>query len=169
MYINVAQLLKEPVGSTRSYKADEFIGEDCTNHVQGKVTLIHLGSSVLVQGSMTASARDICNRCLEPVDFWVTFDIEDEYFPTMDIVSGLPLPANPDVLTLDQNHVLDLNETLNQCMVLAMPMKVLCRPDCAGICTSCGHNLNKGACSCPSQINDPRWSKLVNLGKGKKV
>jgi uncharacterized protein len=169
MYINVAQLLKEPVGSTRSYEVDEFIGEDDTNHVQGKVTLIHTNRSVLVQGSMTASAKDICNRCLEPVDFRVTFDIEDEYFPSIDIISGAPLPVDPDNLTLDQNHVMDLNEALNQYMAMAMPMKVLCRPDCAGICPSCGRNLNKGSCSCPSQITDPRWSKLVNLGKGKKV
>jgi uncharacterized protein len=169
MYINVAQLLKEPVGSTRSYEVDEFIGEDDTNHVQGKVTLIHTNRSVLVQGSMTASAKDICNRCLEPVDFRVTFDIEDEYLPSIDIISGAPLPVDPGSFTLDQNHVMDLNEALNQYMAMAMPMKVLCRPDCAGICPSCGHNLNKGSCSCPSQITDPRWSKLVNLGKGKKV
>jgi uncharacterized protein len=166
MYINVAQLLKEPVGSTRSYKVDEFIGKEGTNHVQGQVTLIHTNCSVLVQGSMTASVRDICNRCLQPVDFSVTFNMEDEYFPSVDITSGLPMPTNPDRFTLDQNHVLDLSEALDQYMLAAMPMKVLCRPDCAGICPSCGHNLNEGSCSCPSSIKDPRWSKLVNLKKG---
>ena len=169
MYINIAQLLKEPVGSSRSYEVDEFIGEEGTNHVQGKVKLIHTNRSVLVQGSMTASATGICNRCLEPVDFTVTFGIEDEYFPSIDIVSGLPLPINSNNFTLDHNHVLDLSEALNQYMVLAMPMKVLCRPDCNGLCPSCGHNLNKGSCSCQSQIMDPRWSKLVKLGKGKKI
>lgn len=163
MYINVAQLLKEPVGSTRSYNVDEFIGEKDTDHVQGKVTLLHTNRSVLVQGSMTASVKGICNRCLKPVDFSVSFKLEDEYFPSIDIVSGLSLPANPDGFTLDQNHVLDLSEALNQYMLISMPMKLLCRPDCAGLCPSCGHNLNKGSCSCPSAIEDPRWSKLVNL------
>jgi uncharacterized protein len=168
MYINVAQLLKEPVGSTRSYEVDEFIGEEGSNHVQGKVTLTHTNRSVLVQGSMTASATDICDRCLEPVDFAVTFNLQDEYFPCIDIVSGLPLPPNPDGFTLDQNHVLDLSEVLNQYMLSAMPMKVLCRPDCAGICPTCGHNLNvnEGSCSCPRQIKDPRLSKLANIMKG---
>jgi uncharacterized protein len=169
MYINVAQLLKEPVGSSRTYEVDEFIGKDGANHVQGKVRLIHTNRSVLVQGSMTASATDICSRCLEPVDFSLAFDIEDEYFPSIDIVSGLPLPVNPDSFTVDKNNILDLGEALNQYMAMALPMKVLCCPDCAGICPSCGRNLNKGSCSCPTQIKDPRWSKLVNLGRERKV
>jgi uncharacterized protein len=166
MYINVAQLLKEPVGSTRHYKVDEFIGEKGENHVQGEVTLTQTNRSVLVQGSMIATARDICNRCLESVDFSVTFDIEEQYFPTIDVVSGLPLPRNTDNYTIDENHILDLDEALNQYMSLAMPMKVLCRPDCAGICPSCGHNRNESSCKCRGQIKDPRWSKLVNLKKG---
>ena len=156
MYINVAQLLKEPVGSKRHYKVDEFIGAEGNNHVQGEVTLIHTNHSVLAQGSMTASVRDICSRCLEAVDFSVNFNIEDEYFPSIDIVSGLSLSTNPDSFTLDKNHVLDLSEALNQYMVSAMPMKLLCHPDCAGLCPSCGHNLNEGSCICPSQIKNPR-------------
>ena len=134
MYINVAQLLKEPVGSTRRYKVDELIGEEGTTHVQGEVILTHTNRSVLVQGTITAQCKDICTRCLEPADISLTFDVEDEYFPTIDILSGLPLPRNPDTLMLDENHVLDLSEVLEQYLVMSVPMKVLCHPDCAGIC-----------------------------------
>ena len=168
MYINVAQLLKEPVGSTRRYKVDELIGEEGTTHVQGEVILAHANRSVLVQGTIAAKCKDICTRCLEPADISVTFDVADEYFPTIDIVSGLPLPRNPDAFMLDESHVLDLTEALNQYLVMAMPMKVLCRSDCAGICPSCGQNLNTQSCSCTEQAPDPRWSKLVSLKKGRK-
>ena len=168
MYINVAQLLKEPVGSTRRYKVDELIGEEGTTHVQGEVILTHTNRSVLVQGTITAQCKDICTRCLEPADISLTFDVEDEYFPTIDILSGLPLPRNPDTLMLDENHVLDLSEVLEQYLVMSVPMKVLCHPDCAGICQSCGQNLNKGSCSCRQQVHDQCWSKLVNLKKGRK-
>jgi len=168
MYINVAQLLKEPIGSTRSYEVDEYIGEKGTTHVQGEVLLTHTNRSVLVQGTMTAHGKNTCSRCLEPADFSVSFTIADEYFPTIDIVSGLPLPRNPDAFMLDESHVLDLTEALNQYLVMAMPMKVLCRPDCAGICPSCGQNLNTQSCSCTEQAPDPRWSKLVSLKKGRK-
>jgi uncharacterized protein len=166
MYINVAQLLKEPVGSTRHYPVDEFIGEEGKNHVQGKVTLIQARSSILVRGSLIATAEGTCNRCLKPVDFSVSFDIEELFFPSIDIVSDSPLPQNPDNYTIDENHIIDLNEVLNQYMLMAMPMKVLCRPDCSGICPSCGHNRNEGSCRCTVKITDPRWSKLVNLKKG---
>ncbi len=168
MYINVAQLLKEPVGSTRHYKVDEFIGADDALHVQGEVTLTQTNRSVLVQGAMTAQGHGTCSRCLEPADISVTFNLEDEYFPSIDIVSGLPLPRNPDNLMLDESHVLDLNEALEQYLVGAMPMKVLCQPDCAGICPTCGQNLNQGSCSCTGQVRDSRWSKLVSLKKGRK-
>ena len=166
MYINVAQLLKEPVGSTRKYNVDEYIGEEGTTHVQGKVTVTHTNRSVLVQGTMNAHGSTICSRCLEPTEFSVTFTIEDEYFPSIDIVSGLPLPHNPDVYMLDESHVLDLTETLNQYLAMSMPMKMLCRPDCAGICPSCGQNLNIHICACSEHSTDPRWSKLVSLKKG---
>jgi uncharacterized protein len=166
MYINVAQLLKEPVGSTRKYKVDEFISEEGATHVQGEVTVMHTNRSVLVQGTMNAQGSNTCSRCLEPTEFSVTFRIEDEYFPSIDIVSGLPLPHNPDVFMLDESHVLDLTEALNQYMVMTMPMKVLCRPDCAGICPSCGQNLNIHSCSCSEHSTDQRWSKLVSLKKG---
>ena len=168
MYINVAQLLKEPVGSKRHYKVDELIGKEGTTHVQGEVTLTHTNRSVLVQGTMTGKGKDVCSRCLEPAELSLNFTIEDEYFPSIDIVSGLPLPHYPDTLMLDESHVLDLNEALNQYLVMAMPMKLLCRPDCAGLCPSCGQNLNKKSCSCPEHMSDPRWSKLVNLKNGRK-
>ena len=92
MYINVAQLLKEPVGSTRRYDIDEYIGEQDNNHVHGEVILTQAKQSILVQGSMVASIEGICNRCLKPVNLSVEFKIEEQYFPSIDIVSGLPLP-----------------------------------------------------------------------------
>ena len=166
MYINVAQLLKEPVGSTRHYIVDEFVGEQCENHVQGKVTLTQAKGSILVTGSMIATVHDICNRCLNPVDLSIEFKIEEQYFPSIDIVSGLPLSTNPENYTIDKNNIIDLSEALNQYILMKMPMKILCKPECAGICPSCGKNLNESTCKCQDQIKNHRWSKLANLEKG---
>jgi uncharacterized protein len=166
MYINVAQLLKEPVGSTRHYTVDEYVGEQCENHVQGEVTLTKAKGIILVKGSMIATVQGICNRCLNPVDLSVQFKIEEQYFPSIDIVSGLPLPENPENYVIDESHVIDLSEALNQYTLMAMPMKILCKQDCAGICPSCGRNLNEGLCKCKAQIKNHRWSKLANLKKG---
>jgi uncharacterized protein len=166
MYINVAQLLKEPVGSTRRYDVDEYVGEQGNNHVHGEVILTQAKQSILVQGSLVASIEDICNRCLKPVNLSIELKIEEQYFPSIDIVSGLPLPEDPDNYTIDENNIMDLGEALAQYILMAMPMKILCTQDCAGICPSCGKNLNDSKCKCAAHIKDQRWSKLINLKKG---
>ena len=95
----------------------------------------------------------------------LTLDIEEEYFPTTDMVSGAPLalPEEPGYFTIDEHHVLDLTEALRQYALLAIPMRPLCREDCAGLCPTCGHNLNQGACGCSHREIDPRWAKLSKL------
>ena len=168
MRINVAQLLKEPVGSTRSYQINESVGKEGTNSIKGEVTLTHTNRGILVKGTMTANVTGVCSRCLNSADCSVNFDLEDEFLPSMDTPKGLSLPKEPDSFAIDSNHVLDLSEVIRQYTLLAMPTKLLCRPDCAGICPSCGHNLNQGPCQCPPQVHDQRWSKLVLLKKGER-
>jgi uncharacterized protein len=95
----------------------------------------------------------------------LTLKIEEEYFPITDVVSGASssLPEEPSCFTIDEHHILDLTEAIRQYALLAMPMKPLCRGDCAGLCPNCGHNLNQGPCDCLPQEADPRWSELNKL------
>ena len=89
----------------------------------------------------------------------------------MDINSGTPLeiPEEPDSFIIDEHHILDLKEAIRQNALLAVPMKPLCRADCAGLCQICGKDLNKGNCDCAKDNIDPRWSKLIELSSaGKK-
>lgn len=165
IYINVAQLLKEPIGSSRSYQIDEPYDNEGINSVKGKVILTRTNRSILVKGIMTANVTGNCTRCLSPVDCSVIINIEEEFFPSIDISSGSLLPKELDSFTIDNNNVLDLGEAVRQYTLLSIPTKLLCRPDCAGICPSCGHNLNQCSCGCPPQAPNQRWSKLVHLGK----
>jgi uncharacterized protein len=95
----------------------------------------------------------------------MTLNIEEEYFPIIDVSSDTPLslPGELGSFTIDEHHVLDLTEAIRQYALLAVPMKPLCREDCAGLCPGCGRNLNQGGCDCPPQEADPRWAKLKNL------
>jgi uncharacterized protein len=52
---------------------------------------------------------------------------------------------------------------VRQYALLAIPMKPLCREGCAGLCPTCGRNLNQGPCDCPPQVLDPRLSGLRKL------
>ena len=163
MQINVSQQLKEAIGSTRTYKIDDITDIAGGNvSVQGEVRLTRTDRSILVQGTLNTEIELTCSRCLSPFSCPLTLHIEDEYFPTADIFSGTPLPSpdEPGCFTIDEHHILDLTEAIRQYALLATPMKPLCRDDCASLCPTCGHNLNQGACDCPSQEIDPRWAKL---------
>jgi len=165
MQINVSQLLKSSIGSTRNYKADETIDIDGIGSVQGEVRLLRTDRGILVKGTLYSEIELTCGRCLSLFRYPLTLNIEDEYLPTIDIITGasLPLPDEPGTFTIDGNNILDLTEAIRQYALMATPMKPLCRLDCAGLCPTCGCNLNQTTCNCPPKPADPRWSELSKL------
>ncbi len=166
LQINVSQLLKSPIGSTRNYDVDGIIPiDDYESSVQGEVKLMRTDRNILVEGKVNTESDLNCGRCLSPFKAGATLDIEEEYFPSSDITNGTPLPGpdEPGVFTIDENGTLDLTEAIRQYSVLLSPMKPLCRQDCAGLCPVCGANLNQSDCDCPRQPADHRWAKLSEL------
>jgi uncharacterized protein len=58
---------------------------------------------------------------------------------------------------------LDLTDVVREVVLLDVPSTPLCRPDCAGLCLTCGANLNDGSCGCVAAPADPRWAALEQL------
>jgi len=133
--VNVAQLLKEPTGASRSYDASEVIKGQPGDFIQGRLALTHAGQGILVQGKLSTEVELVCSRCLKPFPYSLSFSLEEEFLPTIDVSSGLPLalPEEAEGFTIDDNHILDLGEVIRQYILLNLPMKPLCQPDCAGI------------------------------------
>ncbi|MHB8085253.1 MAG: YceD family protein [Dehalococcoidia bacterium] len=169
MQINVAQLLKEPVGAKRNYKVDELAGENCDTHVSGNIDLTRTSRGIFATGKLTAQIKGLCSRCLCPAETTVKFKMDDEFFPVIDIISGSHLDVAEDEFTIDQNHILDLDEAIRQYIIMATPTKLLCKPDCPGICPVCGQEFAKGDCKHRNKPFDHRWDKLVQLEKESKV
>ena len=168
MQINVSQLLQAPVGTERDYQVSDVVdvaGDGNSRQVEGKVRLIRTPRSILVKGGLSTDVELTCSRCLSVFNAPLALNVEDEYHPTVDVVSGTPLPPpeEPGSFTIDTHHILDLTEAIRQYTLLAIPMKPVCREDCAGLCQNCGENLNQGPCGCPSPVTDPRWSELTRL------
>jgi uncharacterized protein len=168
MQINVSQLLREPIGATREYRIDEAAetsGENRGRTLRGDCTLLRTQRSILARCSLSTTVELTCCRCLSAFHHPVTLKFEEEYLPTVDVVSGVPLPRpdDPGDFTIDEHHIIDLGEAIRQYTLLAVPMKPLCRKECAGICPDCGKNLNNGKCDCPTEVIDPRWSELTKL------
>jgi uncharacterized protein len=169
MQIHVAQQLRSAIGTVKEYDIDlvvDVTGYGNESRLQGKVTLTRTDRGILVKGVLNTEVELTCSRCLKPFPCPLNFKIEEEYFPTVDVVSGAPLPVPDEVgcFTIDDNHELDLTEAVHQYALLAVPMKPLCRQDCAGLCPLCGQDLNLGECQCPPAEADPRWAKLKEIG-----
>jgi uncharacterized protein len=133
--INVAQLLKEPIGSTQSYDISGMIDEEVEGSVEGKAKLIHTSQGVLAQCELTAEVKLICSRCLDTFLVPISFTAEEEFLPASDVLgdSGLSSTEQSEEFTIDDKNILDLSELIRQYALLNLPMKPLCRPDCPGI------------------------------------
>lgn len=166
MRTNVSQLLKAPIGSIRNYGVSETIDMAGGNSlVQGEVRLMRTDRSILAKGTLNTEIELTCGRCLSLFSCPITLNIEEEYYPTNDVATGAssPLPDEPGYFTIDEYNILDLTETIRQYALLTMPMKPLCHEDCAGLCPTCGGNLNQAPCNCPPKPADSRWSELSKL------
>ncbi len=168
MQINVAQLLQTIVGTTRDYQVSESVdvaGDGNARLVQGEVNLLRTHRSIVAQVALHTDVELACSRCLSQFTYGITLNFEEENIPTVDVLSGAPLPSPEEAgaFTIDGHHVIDLTEAIRQYTALAIPMKPLCKEGCAGLCPSCGHNLNRETCDCTAQEVDPRWSELTKL------
>ena len=58
---------------------------------------------------------------------------------------------------------LDLCEAVQEQVIMALPVRPLCREDCRGLCPVCGADLNEESCTCAEKTVDPRWKALSEL------
>lgn len=164
--INVAQQLKEPIGSEREYELDGLVdidGKEST--VSGRVKLVRTDRGIIVEVKLSGETKITCSRCLAEFSWPLNLNFEEEYLQTVDLLSGsrLSLPKEGGNFTIDQKHILDLSEGVRQYALLSVPMKALCREKCDGLYPDCGHNLNQGPCQCSTEQIDPRWAPLLKL------
>ncbi len=169
MIFNVAQLLKSPVGTSLEADIDEEaiqLDEDLRviGPLTGHVRMRRTNQCVLVDGWVDLTLELTCTRCLTEFEQPMHVTFEERFYPTVDVVTGMPLPAidEDEVFPIDNHHLLDLTEALRQHVLLDLPMATLCKEDCAGLCAQCGHDLNLGPCDCKPEV-DARLGILKTL------
>jgi uncharacterized protein len=133
--INVAQLLKEAVGSSRSYDISGLISEEVDGFVEGKAKIIRIKRGVLVQCEFAAEVKLVCSRCLDTFLCPISFTAEEEFLPICDMAGDvvLSLLEQSEEFIIDNKNIVDLGELIRQYILLNLPMKPLCRLDCPGI------------------------------------
>lgn len=164
----VAGLMAEPPGTVRDYdlvRVDVDPGEGLrlTEPVSGTVRLSRTNRGLFVDARLRAALAGECARCLRPLVTPVDLRIKEEVIPSIDIVSGQPVPleedGDPEATRLTDHHELELRPLVAEAISLQEPIAPLCEPDCPGLCPECGERLEPGHVHEDGPI-DPRLEAL---------
>ncbi len=141
-----------------------------------------------LQGRMSCRIEHDCVRCLEPFPIELAEELDLLYLPqssnvapaadegsaeeeasdALADISGRGLEREELAVSFYRDERIDLSQMIVEQIVLALPMKPLCKPDCRGLCALCGANRNVASCDCAPDDTDPRWAPLKMLQKSRR-
>lgn len=162
MRVDVAQLLRDPVGTQVDIEVDLGVCclEDdlCVQAIRGQIQLMRMDEGIWGSGVLAVALASTCVRCLSPTLETIQIELDERF-------QLLPTDASRDdeVFPIDADHHIDLGPVLRELIIVATPMHVVCREDCLGLCPECGQNLNMGPCDCQPDDIDPRLAALKAL------
>lgn len=141
------------------------LGFECTGTVKGKLEFTNAGNLLLITGDIKTELKLQCSRCLVDMTLPVEAKIEEEFRLEKlgDAVRVLPLEEEDAESELVKDNILDIQEVIRQNLLLELPIQPLCRPDCRGLCPTCGENLNLRKCACPPAEPESPFKVLGEL------
>ena len=170
---NVAGLLHEPPGATRDVRLrDHYVSlgpaVELAGPLDAELRLQRTNRGVLVRGELRAPLRRTCARCTDPYVEDVTVSVEEEFLPSVDLASGVPLAddardGEDGSLRIDEHHEIELDGVFHDELSLTEPMHPLCSPDCPGLCSECGERRDRGEHDHGGDEIDPRLAALAQL------
>lgn len=160
LLINAAELLRRP-GSERRLTLEPTVAElgivdskfDPSSTVEVSLRLESLTDGIVVDGHLKAPWADSCRRCLAAASGDVLCEVHEMYQHVV---------VDPDAFEIVGDQI-DLARMIRENILLDAPIAPLCRPDCGGLCTTCGIDLNTDTCECVGATIDPRWEALSQL------
>ena len=121
-------------------------------------TIEKSGRQLYLQADVKTTGVFQCDRCVEEFEHNVSarfsalyvYDSLDDGRSTDDEVRVIS-PETPQI---------DLTDDIRESVMLSIPLKLLCKENCKGLCPHCGVNLNIRTCSCKDENVDGRWESL---------
>ncbi len=148
--------------SLETEPGDIGLDERFNRLVQVKATVEKASRQFLLHVESHSGGVFVCDRCLDEFQRQVDSDYSIVYFPGPSPSGHTGEKQEVQYLAPDVNMI-DIGEDVRQFLVLALPLKMLCKEDCAGLCPVCGVNSNKKSCSCRTEDIDERGSDLRRL------
>jgi uncharacterized protein len=177
MLIEIHELELHPLDFEEEYRPGVIdLGADFHQltplHAAGRAQLVeeHHGKHQLIKdirltGEVSTTLDTACARCLEPVVQKVDRKFDLLYRP-LGVDAGraeISVTSAEAEISYYQGESLLLEDVVREQVLLALPLRVICREDCKGLCPHCGKNLNVEQCHCAEPMEDPRWSALKDI------
>ncbi len=178
MHIRIEQIKEEGLALEFKEKPEVFpILSEMINQGECKfvaliktaLRAIRIGDMIEVKGEINTFVRLPCGRCLKAYETPLKsrFDLtyvhripgaqEDEEQEEVEI------SAEEMGLSFFQGEEINLRDGIQEQVIMAFPINALCRENCKGLCSSCGHDLNEGDCGCDRQPPNGKFAALKNL------
>lgn len=126
---------------------------------------LHLDSvveGILVRGTLGFTVEQPCARCLEPQQVVLDVDVAELFMDPNRIEDDEE--QDPGYELVDDLTAIDLTIMVRDALVIDLPLRILCREDCQGLCPTCGVDRNLTDCGHgPGDEPDPRWAALADL------
>jgi uncharacterized protein len=140
--------------------------------VSGRAEVLHehrgpkdIVADIRIKGDFSGTFQVPCARCVEPVQIPLKADYDLIFRP-----AEADAEAPERSITAPETEIgyylkdsLLLEDVLREQVLLSLPVRTLCKPDCKGLCPRCGVNRNSTACTCDEGPEDPRWEALAGL------
>ena len=151
-----------PLGESRAFSftvAPELLAQGADmQQFRGEIrvdgTVMNTGSSLRVSGTVAACRHFVCDRCLAEGERPIALDFSEDYAKT---------PGEADETAFYDGESIVLDDLVRDTLLVAEPLRELCKSDCKGLCPVCGQNLNEGMCGCDTFVPDPRLAALESL------
>jgi len=117
-----------------------------------------LGTEIRIRGNLATRLEASCDRCLAPVEIPVSPDFDLFYRPMQSIAKDeeIEIPADEMEVGFYSGDGIELADVATEQVILSVPMKVVCKTDCKGLCPVCRVNRNLVRCDCaPPQQESP--------------
>lgn len=159
------------LGGSRSFDVDlylppiELAGQEygfVPETVPASLTITYVGGGFTVKMEFSCRLEGACWRCLEPA--YIDLDVKAEDFFETELPPLEELGEEDEAsLWYEEDGILNLSEWGRGVAAELLPTKILCDPECRGLCPQCGVNLNVVTCDCEPPT-DSRWDKLKGWG-----
>ncbi|MCM1039548.1 MAG: DUF177 domain-containing protein [Roseburia sp.] len=130
-----------------------------------RFTFSNIGKGrAMIDGCVEFTFAVNCDRCLKPLEKKLMLEISREvHVPDAVRESYEDADTEDDDQSFMEGYQLNVEDLLNNEIMINWPRKVLCKPDCKGICIQCGKDLNTGDCECDTFVPDPRMAVIKDI------